>query len=462
MPRKDTDPTAPIQRGRGLTPPCYPPLEVIELDGRWELQPYQQGAHDSDPIASFGSRLDALRAGKDRMEANHHPCVLRWDEENVVGGIYWHEPFKRLQVRYDRLLERWVITPAMSQAAWAAVPDSETAGSWAREAQRVYNFKKLGLYDQRGRKQTTREHRFIRESIAAPGVRFDADHVPQPTNADEEGSDPTAPAPDGTATQPLLTLVTDLSDLEVVSTTGPVHTYRAQWQDGDAAKILTLGPDASEQRDAVELFTDITERWTDVATAETVATVLDSGIGPNPWVVYRAYPTTLGAVVEHLGLSERVSVLEQIVSGIAVSKSRAPPAGITPQSVTASVDERVSIKLARWNIDQQVAAVLSDSSHRVTAYTAPEQLDGEIHPATGRYQLAVLAYDLLVEHSLFGTEQGLRAAIVAGDHRPASADSRYGAALDEVFETALAVDPAERYASSSTFLSELTQALPVT
>jgi eukaryotic-like serine/threonine-protein kinase len=96
-------------------------------------------------------------------------------------------------------------------------------------------------------------------------------------------------------------------------------------------------------------------------------------------------------------------------------------------------------------------------------YLAPEQAQGlETTPASDRYALAVVAYELLTGGRPF--ERGSATAEAAAHiHEPVPPASERGVgippAADAVFERALAKDPARRYATASAFVDALAGAL---
>jgi eukaryotic-like serine/threonine-protein kinase len=96
-------------------------------------------------------------------------------------------------------------------------------------------------------------------------------------------------------------------------------------------------------------------------------------------------------------------------------------------------------------------------------YLSPEQARGEpATPASDRYALAVVAYELLTGGRPF--ERGSATAEAAAHiHEPVPPASRRGVgipgAVDAVFGRALAKDPARRYATAGEFVEALARAL---
>jgi hypothetical protein len=95
-------------------------------------------------------------------------------------------------------------------------------------------------------------------------------------------------------------------------------------------------------------------------------------------------------------------------------------------------------------------------------YLSPEQAKGErATPASDRYALGVVAYELLTGERPFASDSSTAEA-AAHVHAPIPSPSQHGDVppeLDPVLRRALAKDPAERYASSADFVAALREAL---
>ena len=153
-----------------LTP--RPPLEIIERWDEWVVEAYQGGHRDGETYATYDRRIDAMRGAKERMDERNHPCLLKWDADDIVGNIYWNPLFERLELRYDPLLEVWAVVPAESHYLFATDPSLDAACEAAMGVQRRFDFKRLDIYTADGTRREQIDHAFIRESIADSGVRF--------------------------------------------------------------------------------------------------------------------------------------------------------------------------------------------------------------------------------------------------------------------------------------------------
>jgi eukaryotic-like serine/threonine-protein kinase len=123
-------------------------------------------------------------------------------------------------------------------------------------------------------------------------------------------------------------------------------------------------------------------------------------------------------------------------------------------------------------VDFGIARVVDDTSAGTTAagtvlgtagYLSPEQARGDpATPASDRYSLGVVAYELLTGGRPF--ERGSATAeAIAHAHEPVPPASERGVGLppsvDAVFESALAKDPARRFQSAAAFVAALRDAL---
>lgn len=445
-------------------PPCRPPLELVEADGEWLVREYRRDQTDAANFSAYDRRIDAMRAGQERMSDDRHPCLLRWDAPDIVGDIYWNELFERLAVERSPMLDAWVVVPAGEPVVFHAASDLERAYEVGKTVLREYDFKRLEVRREDGTTEQTVEHRFLRHGIAESGVRFDRERLPAKPAAsttDDDGGDETDPLDIGPATpsSTLMAAIPDLTQLDELDTTGYVHRYRGTWTDGEDARIALLDPDRSGERVAAKRFVTTVEDWQALADEPTVSTVYEVGVSPSPWVAYHAGEGSVERLADSLSLDSRLRLVEDLAAAVAAAARRDVYAtAITPDSVRIrSRDEPARAALAGWGIERAVRTAFDDPP--ITPYTAPEQLDGAVATTTPVYQLGAVAYRLLCGREPFRGERGLRNAILTGTIRPPSDGTGLPSGVDAAVRRAMATDPKRRYASAEAFADALGDAL---
>lgn len=432
--------------------PRKPPLEIIELDGQWVLETYQSGRRDGVTYSTHDSQIDAMRAGKTKMDDDTHPCLLRWDAENIVGNIYWNPLFREVEVRYDEMMQRWVVVPEAGYYLFHTTEDRRQACEYGQTVKRKYDFRHLVIYTESGHKQREIDHRFVRQSLGASGVRFDRSKLKRDADTVEEDVDEeTGVAPGTTPASALAAAVPDVAQVQVVDTAGPIHRYRAAWTDDRDAQILALSADHSRKQAAVNSFTQAVDRWKTVDHDDRVTTVLESGIGPSPWVAFHAGSGPLAEHIDVLDEESRLHVIDAVSGALDVAKRHGITArGVAPATVRLHTDEgEWQATLADWGLRRAVTATVLEQA--VTPYTAPEQLDGRTTQTTAVYQLGALAYRLLTGVEPFADAENMANAIRNGSLTPASKRGDVPAEADDVLAQAMAPDPADRYTQATTF-----------
>ena len=113
-----------------------------------------------------------------------------------------------------------------------------------------------------------------------------------------------------------------------------------------------------------------------------------------------------------------------------------------------------------WSPDEIITAVRSAGT---LDYVAPEQIEGRtVDGRADLYSLACAGFELLCGTAPFGQDQGLTVMYAQLYAPPPSATARrpdLPAAVDVVLATALAKNPADRYATCGQFAEELRTAL---
>ncbi|MFC7172362.1 hypothetical protein ACFQL0_01170 [Haloplanus litoreus] len=389
------------------------------------------------------------------MDDENHPCLLKWDADDIVGNIYWNPLFERLELRYDPLVEAWAVVPAAGHYLFVTASTLETALEEARAVQRRFDFKRLDVYTRDGSRRKRIDHRFVRQSLAKSGVRFEKRTPPDGRSTDPvvDGvdADDDAPTEDGSTTpssvpaSALFASVSDLTEVTVESTSGPIHRYRATWTDGEPATIAALSPEYSDHSAAVDAFTEGVEDWERIGDSAHVTTVFDTGIGPSPWVAYRTGDLDFTAYGDELSVRTQRRVCREIAIGLEVARGNGVPGiGVEPGNVcVVSEDGTKRLMLSGWGLRWKVTRALH--ADHVTPYTAPEQLDGKLTATTDVYQLGAFAYRLLTGTAPFSDATALKTAIREKSPAPPSRHRRVPAAVDDVLARAMATDPADRY-----------------
>lgn len=445
--------TPPTAEPDGSPLPRNPPLEIIEVDGEWVLETYQSGRRDGVTFSTHDSQIEAMRAGKTRMDEDIHPCLLRWDAPDIVGNIYWNPLFREVEVRYDEMMQRWVVVPEAGHFLFHTSGDRRQACEYGQTVKRKYDFRHLVVYTPDGHRQREVDHRFVRQSLGKSGVRFDRSKLRGSADTEDEDEDAGEDEvlPGTTPARALSAAVPDITQVQVLDAEGAIHRYRAAWTDERDARILALSADHSRANPAVNSFTDAVDRWKTVEHDDRVTTVLDSGIGPSPWVAYPAGDGSLADRLDDLDLRSRLDVVSAVAGALDVgTRHGVAPRGVTPETVRLrAAGGSWQATLSDWGLTRAVRATVFDPP--VTPYTAPEQLDGTDAATTGVYQLGALAYRLLADTAPFADAPDLEAAIRNGDRSSVTQHSDVPSGVERVLSQAMALDPADRYSQATTF-----------
>ncbi|HQV18686.1 MAG: serine/threonine protein kinase [Gordonia sp.] len=136
---------------------------------------------------------------------------------------------------------------------------------------------------------------------------------------------------------------------------------------------------------------------------------------------------------------------------------------VTRDDLFGAIDRVVILDFGTASITTATTPTTSTAEFMGTiAYTAPEIIRG--HSATGRadqYSLAATVYRLITGHTPFAGKSmpALALAVVNEKAPPISSAMPELSALDPVFATALAKEPAHRYPDCQSFARALTRAL---
>ena len=111
----------------GDAPPCKQPLEVIETEQGYVCREFRRDPEKATVFSVHQRRMEAMAAASDRLEADRHPCTLRWDSETSVGDIYWNDLFSTLRVTYSPFLRTWVVVPTGERYIFGTASEANQA-----------------------------------------------------------------------------------------------------------------------------------------------------------------------------------------------------------------------------------------------------------------------------------------------------------------------------------------------
>jgi hypothetical protein len=483
------DTTTGVRIGAVDPPPCKRPLEAIERDGEWIVREYYRRTDDPDDgVFTFGtydSRIDAMREGQRILKRRRHPCLLRWDTERSVGGLYWNPAFEALTVEYSDLLQSWVVTPKDDHFVFQASDSTDGAYQLGKLVLEQYDFKTVEFYTRDGELETKREHRFLRHDITKSGVRFKRGQLPAsverpappPEAAQQSGSESGDEADQG-ATEIMNTLasvIPDITKLEALDLEGSVYRYRTPW-DGGWAQILILNPEQQDHRTLKHVFGDAIGAWRKLADHENVATIHETGGEPATWVVFDVSDTPIAELQERTSTRERVRLLSGLGSAVTAAQQRGiyrtdlEPDRISVDTTADSGVDQGGLRRERTDtgLSPSVSGLglhrrMSEAADRYDAsrYMAPEQLRQEATPTTPVYRLGAVAYWLLTGTEPYHRRQDFTTAIREGDLTPPHELAQLPSAVSDCVGKAMHSDPNARHRTGAKFVKALARALDV-
>ena len=214
--------------------------------------------------------------------------------------------------------------------------------------------------------------------------------------------------------------------------------------DRDVVVKLLLG-DAASDRELKQRFRREARMAAQLGTHPHVVTVHESGVWDGrPYIVFELLHG--GSLVERLGgVVPREDALRWLTQA-ASALDAAHQQGFVHRDVKPAnllLDEHGDLRLSDFGVARDLREPITEPGLVLgtPGYLAPEQARGEATPATDRYALAALAYELL-----FGRRPEEGSTLTNGE-----------AAL--VFRRGLARDPAERFETATAFVDALTAAL---
>ena len=167
-------------------------------------------------------------------------------------------------------------------------------------------------------------------------------------------------------------------------------------------------------------------------------------------------------------LAERVRLIQQAASALKYAHDRnivhrdVKPSNFLIRENPDRPDEP-DLLLSDFGLAQLMNATSSASQNvrGTPAYMAPEQWNGTAIAASDQYSLAIMAYEMLTEHTPFQGNplQMMHQHLSATPPAPTSFNPDLPAGVDDVLLCALQKDPAARYASITSFAENLLKAL---
>lgn len=158
--------------GGASPPPNNQPLEVIETDRGYLLREFRRNPEQATIFSVHRNRMKAMARASDKLAADRHPCVLRWDSDDSVGEIYWNDRFEVVRVTYSPLLRAWVVVPENEEFVFASTPKVKQAYQYGKQVQEQFFFKHLEVHSKDGSVEKSVEHPFLRQSITDPNIKF--------------------------------------------------------------------------------------------------------------------------------------------------------------------------------------------------------------------------------------------------------------------------------------------------
>jgi serine/threonine protein kinase len=175
-----------------------------------------------------------------------------------------------------------------------------------------------------------------------------------------------------------------------------------------------------------------------------VVTVHESGSWEGrPYIVLELLPG--GSLADRAGPVSRENALRWVAQA-ASALDAAHSLGFVHRDVKPAnllVDEHGDLRLSDFGVARDLQEPITEAGLVLgtPGYLAPEQARGEATPATDRYALAALAYELL-----FGS-------------RPDAGSTLSEGALAAVFERGLAAEPGRRFPTATAFVEALASAV---
>lgn len=223
--------------------------------------------------------------------------------------------------------------------------------------------------------------------------------------------------------------ISDFEIIEPVATEGPVKAVQASYEfdDEEYPAKLTYFPREFVD-DSRDTFDDVVSTWAEYDGHHAVASVIDWGFDPQPWIATEAVDGQLTERETPLKTEEALWVITRVASALDhVHGFGIVHGGISPRTVVfeevweeAAWDYPKVVNLGLWSVLYEGRDGLVGTN---PGYSAPEQVwperFGPIDASTDIYQLGVIAYELLTGQAPFtGSPRSRLRKTVRKDPRP--------------------------------------------
>jgi predicted flap endonuclease-1-like 5' DNA nuclease len=225
-------------------------------------------------------------------------------------------------------------------------------------------------------------------------------------------------------------------------------------------------PSGTVDRTALEAISSEAETWNRVTGHPHIVDVLDWGVQFEPWIAAEYMNGgTLADRQSEVGIGQALWIGEQLADALyhAVRMSTAH-LDLTPRNVLflRTPDDVWDVpKIADWGVARELVARTETVEVLTPQYAAPEQFDPDAFQSpderTDISQLGAILYELLTDRPPFeGSTQTVKHKVLNESPTPPSAHkSTLPEGTDEVLQTALAIEPDDRFDSPFLLREEL-------
>lgn len=280
----------------------------------------------------------------------------------------------------------------------------------------------------------------------------------QPTTGNSEPADGDLPTDAGVGDA----LGAELPDHEVLverygsGGNADIHKIRLT-ESGETVALKVPRWQGTLSQSIIDEFRSEAETWERLDDHEHILDIRDWGLQPYPWMTLEFMEGgNLDDRADRLTWQDALPILRKTCEAVHYAHSRGiVHSDLKPENILfkRSGDDS-AVRVADWGLARLLLKHSMAIDKLTPQYAAPEQIDpdsyGSIDIYTDIYQLGVIGYELLTGQPpvTADTHTGMISEVIKTEPTPPSDfDDSIPVAFDEVFETALAKDPADRYES---------------